>query len=485
MNQDILKYTLGLKIKKIRSQRNLSLKQLADLSGFSTSYLNEIEKGKKYPKIEKLIPLATYLDIPLEELISPKVDQKLDPILDLLNSNFFKEFPFELFGIGQPDLFELTSQNPEKFSSFLAALMNMARIYQMDLKEFHNAALRSYQESHKNYFSNLEEKAEEFIKSFKLKEINANELERILQDHFNIPIDNKSLELNPHLKTKRSIRKGNTLYINNNLKPSQRLFVVAKEIGHLYLGLESSESIFTRQLNDFKASYFSGALLINKKELIRDLKIIFKNKTFKTTDFFALLQKHGSNTELLFNRLTQILPQFFVFNNLFFLRLQSSLNPTTGKKDLEINKELHFAGRHFPHGIGLPEHYCRRWITVSILEELENKIKEEKYKRPLVRVQTSQMTGSDEKYLCVSMARKSSLKQDTLSCLTIGIKIDDSLKKAINFIDDPKIPQKIVGQTCERCALTDCQERACPPIIVNRQEAQKLKDDALTMFLNN
>ena len=195
------------------------------------------------------------------------------------------------------------------------------------------------------------------------------------------------------------------------------------------------------------------------------------------------MQKHGSNTELLFNRLTQILPQYFNFNNLFFLRLQSSLNPSTKQKDLRINKELHFAQRHFPHGIGLPEHYCRRWITVSILEELEEKIKAGKYRRPLVRVQISQMTGKDEKYLCVSMARKSSLKNDTFSCLTIGMKIDESLIKAVNFLEDPKIPQKIVGQTCERCDLTDCKERACPSTIVDQQKSEQLKKDALANFM--
>jgi transcriptional regulator with XRE-family HTH domain len=482
MNKDILKYTLGLKIKKFRTKRNFSLKKLADLSGLSTSYLNEIEKGKKYPKMEKLIPLANTLDISIEELISPKVDPKLGPIIDLLNSKFFGEFPFELFGVGQHDFFELTSQNPEKFSSFLAALMSMARIYELDLEEFYQASLRSYQESHKNYFPELEDKAEEFLKRFKVSELTTEELERILSEEFSVYIDYKTLNQNPNLASKRSIFKEKTLFINSNLRPSQKLFVLAKQIGYLYLNLEKSTG-FTEQLNDFKASYFSGALLINKKELIKDLKIIFKNSTFKALDFFGLLQKHGSNTELLFNRLTQILPQYFNFNNLFFLRLQSSLNPSTKLKDLRINKELHFAQRHFPHGIGLPEHYCRRWITVSILEELEEKIKAQKYRRPLVRVQISQNTGKDEKYLCVSMARKSSLKNDTFSCLTIGIKIDDSLKKAVNFLEDPKIPQKIVGQTCERCDLTDCLERACPPIIVDRQKSEQLKKDALADFM--
>lgn len=53
MDQDILKYTLGLKIKKFRTKRNLSLKKLADLSGFSTSYLNEIENQETKVREDK------------------------------------------------------------------------------------------------------------------------------------------------------------------------------------------------------------------------------------------------------------------------------------------------------------------------------------------------------------------------------------------------------------------------------------------------
>ena len=60
---ELLKFLLGLKLRKLRFEKGLSLQALSQLSGLSSSYLNEIEKGKKYPKVDKLILLAKSLKI--------------------------------------------------------------------------------------------------------------------------------------------------------------------------------------------------------------------------------------------------------------------------------------------------------------------------------------------------------------------------------------------------------------------------------------
>jgi DNA-binding XRE family transcriptional regulator len=45
----------GLKLKQARTNKDLSLFGLAKITELSKSYLNEIEKGKKYPKTDKII----------------------------------------------------------------------------------------------------------------------------------------------------------------------------------------------------------------------------------------------------------------------------------------------------------------------------------------------------------------------------------------------------------------------------------------------
>mgnify|MGYP003561732134 CR=1 FL=1 len=76
MEQDYIKIIFGLKLKQIRTERELSLFGLSKLTGLSKSYLNEIEKGKKYPKPDKINLLSQHLDVSYDELVSLKLDKK-------------------------------------------------------------------------------------------------------------------------------------------------------------------------------------------------------------------------------------------------------------------------------------------------------------------------------------------------------------------------------------------------------------------------
>ncbi len=62
---------LGERIRAYREEKGLSLKDLADLSGLSYSYLCEIEKGAVLPSIRGLKKIASSMDVPLKSLMSP------------------------------------------------------------------------------------------------------------------------------------------------------------------------------------------------------------------------------------------------------------------------------------------------------------------------------------------------------------------------------------------------------------------------------
>ncbi len=476
-NQEILKYTLSLNLKRLRILNELSLKDLADSTGLSTSYLNEIEKGKKYPKIDKLLPLANRLGVQLNQMINPANEEGQVFLLNFLNSKFFQEFPFEVFGLSKLDFFELMSTNPEKFASLLKAVFGMANNFQVETNDFYKMALRSYQETNKNFFPDIENKANLFYENLDIKDFKISEFENILKNKFGYKIDYSTLTKNDALKEVGSVcKKNKLLYINQNLNPTQKLFILGKEIGYCVLNLkhqDESSSYFEHLLNEFKSSYFSGCLLIPKKMLIQDLNTLFKEKKFPDKELIRLMKKYNTNTEVLLNRITQVLSGYFKIDNLFFLRLKSSFHGE--KRTLEINKELHFSKLHFPHGIGLPEHYCRRWITVTILEELEKLPKN----TPIIRAQRSIMGSSGEKYFCVSIARKSSLKENTYSCITLGIPLDPQSEKKIKFLLDETVPEKVVGRTCERCDLSDCKERAHPSTIADKIKKKELIKQAI------
>ena len=99
MKEEHIRIIFGLKVKHLRKEKNLSLLELSDLTGISISYLNEIEKSKKYPKSDKIFKLAEVRGVNYDYLVSLKLEDKMKTISDLLQSDILSELPLELFGI--------------------------------------------------------------------------------------------------------------------------------------------------------------------------------------------------------------------------------------------------------------------------------------------------------------------------------------------------------------------------------------------------
>jgi len=55
-------------IYKIRTKKNLSLRQLADLSGIGKTTINDIENGKKSPTLDTLGKIAQALEVDVKDL---------------------------------------------------------------------------------------------------------------------------------------------------------------------------------------------------------------------------------------------------------------------------------------------------------------------------------------------------------------------------------------------------------------------------------
>ncbi len=59
---------IGETLKKLRKQRGLSQKALADKSGINQGFISEIENGKKSPGIDTLKSLSQTLEVPIGAL---------------------------------------------------------------------------------------------------------------------------------------------------------------------------------------------------------------------------------------------------------------------------------------------------------------------------------------------------------------------------------------------------------------------------------
>jgi XRE family transcriptional regulator, fatty acid utilization regulator len=480
------KLIFGLKLRQLRLDKGLLLSELAHKSGISVSYLNEIEKGKKFPKPEKIGNLAEALDVSYDWLISIQMKKSMAPVAKLLQSNILNEFPLDVFGIDKSQLLEVLSGAPVKLNAFLTTLIEISRNYGMRVEHFYFSALRSYLEMQENYFEDIELVVDQFIGQYALdvnQSVNSSMLIDILHGSFGYVIDEDGLSAQPELESLKAVLlpgQPKRLLLNKNLSPSQKTFILAKEIGFEVMLIKERPltttwveiASFEHVLNNFRGSYFAYALLLNKSVFLSRLKTIFSNKKFEQERFQEILLEFVLSPETLLHRLTSLLPRFFGIQELFFLRF----NHETGSEYYDLTKEIHLSGLHNPHTSIQHEHYCRRWIAINILDDLSDQLKKGIYKNPICRAQRSKYFGTDKEYLIISFAKPSMPNHPINNSISVGMLLTEQVKRKIKFWNDPSIPIRMVGETCERCPATDCLERKAPPIeIIQAQKTQSIK----------
>lgn len=475
--QEYIKLIFGLKIKQIRTDKDLSLFGLSKLSGLSKSYLNEIEKGKKYPKTDKIIKLAETLEVDYDNLVSLKLDKNLAPIGEILQSGILDEIPLELFGIQQSDLIDIIANAPSKVNAFISTIIEIAQHYNMSREGFYLASLRSYQEAHNNFFKDLEDSAVRFANSYQLDlegEITSVELEEILKEEFGYTIHNEGISKEEELSSLRSVfvPKTKTLLLSDRVDEAQKTFIYAKELGYQYMKIEERPNTFTwiryknfeEVLHNFYASYFAGALIIPRNNLKEHLKSLFSTKRFSERAFHKIMKQYNASPESFYQRLTNILPKDFGMQNVFFLRFTHKI----GTERFNLIKELHITHQQQPHANEINEHYCRRWMAIKTLQRTANENLSYSFD-----IQVSDYADTNQKYLVFTSATKDPFRNEFYRSIGIGFLISSALEKKINFVNDTKIPKVKVGVTCESCSLLDCEVRMAPPKRLLAKEKNK------------
>jgi transcriptional regulator with XRE-family HTH domain len=477
---------LGLKVKQLRQEQGLSFAELSEASGMSGSYLNEIEKGKKYPKDDKLRALAKALDVTYEELTSTELHESLAPVAELLRSNFLNELPLDLFGIELTKVVEIIANAPTRVGAFISTLLELSQNYALREENFYFGALRSYLELHNNYFEDIENSVEDFMKKNKIppeRPITVDILQRLLEEKYGYTIVGGGLDDYPELQKLRSLflPKEKKLLLNSRLTPMQRAFQFGKELGFNALGLGARANTssllrgrsFEEVLNHSKAIYFSVALHIPRKRIVEDLEAFFSIEKWNGEAFLAIMKRYDATPEMFYHRLTNILPKYFDMRKLFFFRFVHNPEQDT----FEMDKELHLDHKHRPRGSGLFEHYCRRWVSLSLLQDLYRMQQEGVFADTMVQAQLSRYHGTADEYLCLTIARPSYPDPDRNVSVTLGLLVNDTLREKVDFLDDPAILRRVVNTTCERCPIADCLERAAGPTVVERRrEYQRIQE---------
>ncbi|MBC8152578.1 MAG: helix-turn-helix domain-containing protein, partial [Bacteroidetes bacterium] len=225
---DHIRLLFGLKLRQLRLDKRLSASDLAQKAGLSVSYITEIEKGRKYPKADKISALATALSVDYDSLVSLKLSKKLAPISDLIRSKFLTEIPLELFGIDPADLLGLLAEAPTKVSAMVRTFMDIALSYNMSVERLYLTMLRSYQELHDNHFEDIEADADRFLADYTSggQAITEGLLVNLLKTRFDVHLQPFAPASQPELGSLRSVYRPETrtLHINADLSAQQRLF---------------------------------------------------------------------------------------------------------------------------------------------------------------------------------------------------------------------------------------------------------------------
>jgi len=476
----------GLKVRQLRQKAQLSFSDFAARTGMSVSYLNEIEKGKKFPKEDKIEIIAAALKVPSKDLLSAELPPALAPVEDLLQSNFLNELPLDLFGVELTKVVEMIAGAPSRVGAFISTLVDLSRNYTLAEENFYFGALRAYLEMHNNYFEELEDAAAVFAKKYEIpvgRAVEVSRLRSILEEVFNYTIEDGGLDDIPELKKIRSVYlpEKKKLLLNSSLSDMQKAFQFAKELGFNHLKLKDRAltsslirvKTFEEVLNHFKAGYFAAALLMNRETLVKDLDSFFSKSAWDGEALMNLMKKYEASPEMLFQRMTNLLPKYLGLKDIFLLRFIQ--NPATDS--FKMDRELHLNRRHRPHGTRAGEHYCRRWLSYSLLSDLQKMQASGKFAGTIIGAQLSRYFDTPDEYLCFTIARPASPAQNV--SVTLGILVEPKMEKTIRFLQDASISRQIVNTTCERCPIKDCAERVAPPGIFAEKESRKEIQKAL------
>jgi hypothetical protein len=279
------------------------------------------------------------------------------------------------------------------------------------------------------------------------------------------------------------------LLVNERLLPSQKAFIYGREIAYRELGLRERAvtgswlniDSFGQVLNNFKASYFAGAVLIDEAALEEELAALFGHGRWDGEAFLRCLLRFDATPEMFFYRLSQIVPERFGLEEIFFLRFHHG----TGSDDFRLTKVLNLSHVPVPHGIGLDEHYCRRWPALRLLAKLDRGHDAHGSGDSPLSVQRSRFLDEDATFFEIAMARPLSLSEGVTSCVSIGFLVNDVFRDRVRFWDDPGVPEVVVNLTCERCRLTpeECGDRVAPPTIYLKEQERQAQARALAELL--
>ncbi len=482
-----VRFIFGLKLKQLRAENNFSLSQLSALTKISKSYLNEIEKGKKYPKPEKISSLAEALNTSYDHLVSLQLDKKLTPISALVKSDILNELPLSFFGLNAHDLLVLLSNAPIQFSAFVDAIIRIGREHDFKVESLYFSVLRSFQEMHNNYFSELETAAKSLRKQLKLDAQLSNLKEKLiglLETEYQYKINLDGFKNKPKLENLRYLLVPNsspTLLINKKLSYTQIIFILSREVSFNVLKAnkrpQTSSWIatlsFEHVLNNFRSYYMASALLLDERSFTKGLVDFTKKPVFKPEEVVTLIKDTNVSAEVFLLRITNLVPKYFRYSNLFFVRYNHSLNDNT----YTLSKALNGAGLTQSATNHFEDKACQRWVALDALAQLQKSQVNNSQNHPICTIHKVNFENCANQYLVISITHPVNPGNNLNCVISVGFLLNKRFLAQTKFAHDTSIKEHTVTYDWLKNQTNVYDGISNTPILAREQDLVDLRNE--------
>ena len=453
------KAMLGHKIRRLRRETGLNQTEMAESLAISPSYLNLIEHNQRPVTVPLLFRLGQAFDIDLKDFAEDD-DARLATGL----REVFSDPIFEGQSVRDAEVRELAAVSPvaaELVISLYAAYRHMRedsqalaqqladpdKLQGLERQSYPVEEVRDFYYSQSNYFSGLEDAAQEL---WQQAELGADNVYRGLADHLReaysltvriMPVDVMQDTL------RRYDHHGRRVLISETLAPSARIFQLATQIAFLGHGALLDEMIEKAELSSEDArrlariglaGYFAAAVMMPYDRFLDAAQGL-------RYDIELLQGRFGASFEQVCHRLTTMQRAGARGVPFFFIRVDHAGN---------VSKRLSGAGLNFARFGGT----CPRWIV------------HDAFRTPgRVLVQVSAMPdGSD--FFTIARTVESQLGGHHAQAAPLAVAVGCELKhaKQLVYADGMEVANPEVatgvGVSCRVCERFDCAQRAHPPL---------------------
>lgn len=449
----------GPRVRRIRRERGLSQVRMASELGFSTSYLNLVERDQRPVSAQFLLRLAEVYDLDLSALAGNAEARAFSDLKEILADPLFDNI-----AIPRSEMQDLAGASPAigdamtrlykafKDSKDRATELSIEQIDPdgstavSESTSFPADEVRDFLQNARNYFSEIDEAAELLHSDLALSDGNIFAQLKTRLDE----VSGYEVRIMPHDVLPDTLRRFDPhrrqLMISEMLSPPGRNFQLAYAIGMIEYPKLVDRAVAAGKFRDEESKRFARVSLFNyfAGALLMPYGLFRKNAVELNYDIEHLGQRFGTSFEQTCHRLTTLQRPGDKGIPFFFIRVDNAGN---------VSKRYASGSFHFSRFGGT----CPVWNVHDCFSSPRK-----------INSQIIQMPD-DTIYFSVTRTVESSITPygDPKPKLAIALACEIRYARAMIYskgydLENPEASP--VGPTCRLCERPNCAQRALPPL---------------------